>query len=196
MFLESHKNRFREWFMEKAEGKSAKWWLAIISLSESSFFPIPVDPFLMAVLVVDRKRWLFYSLFVSGFSVLGGVLGYLIGFLFFEFIGVALVNFYHLQDELQTVSGLFAENVFWSTFVAAFTPIPYKIITISAGLFKVDFITFLVASIIGRSLRYLIVGFSMKVFGRQIAKIVFKYFNIISMVIVLLIVVYILIQVF
>lgn len=186
--------KFKEYFLKKVESPAVVWWLSIISFIESSFFPIPPDPFLMASLLKDQKKWLRYSLIVSFTSVLGGIFGYFIGFVLFETVGEWLVRTYDLKDELQKVTELFNQNVFWTLFVAAFTPIPYKIFTITAGLLKVNLFIFIIASIIGRSMRFIFVGLIMKMFGAQISGFVFKYFNSLTLVIGIVFVVYIIIQ--
>jgi len=190
-----YKDKFHSWFLEKAEGDKARWWLGIVSFTESSVFPIPPDPLLMAVLMIRRECWIHYSLLVSISSVLGGVLGYLIGFFVFATVGAPIVEFYGLESELQKVTELYSNNAFLAVFTAAFTPIPYKIFTLTAGLFKVNFWVFLVASILGRSIRFFIVGYLMNVFGERIGKLVYKYFNVVSLLVVLIIVLYILFKV-
>lgn len=196
MFLNKYEEKIKVWFSRCAEGSCGTRWLAIISFSESSFFPIPPDPFLMAILLVQRHRWFFFSMIVIVFSVLGGIFGYFIGLVFYETVGRALVDFYHLEEEVQTISQLFADHAFWTMFTAAFTPIPYKVFTISAGLFNVNFFIFVLASVIGRGLRYLIVGLIMKFFGERLGQVVFKYFNTSLLLVVLCVIAYTLIKVF
>lgn len=194
MFFENLKKKTYIWFDRQAHKPSAKWWLALISFTESSFFPIPPDPFLVATLIMNRSAWFLYSFLVSSASVLGGVFGYAIGFWFFALFGEKIVDLYSLQDEMKVVSELFADNTFWTIFTAAFTPIPYKLFTLSAGLFKVNFIAFLFASILGRFIRFMSIGYIMKVFGETIGKIVFKYFNLFSFFVLVVVAVYILLQ--
>ncbi|MFT5179707.1 MAG: membrane protein YqaA with SNARE-associated domain [Candidatus Paceibacteria bacterium] len=192
MIFSKFHEKIKNWFLKNAESSNAKWWLGIISFTESSFFPIPPDPFLIAVLMIKKQCWLHYSILVAVTSVLGGIFGYFIGFWFFELAGQPLVDIYNLQEPFDIVTNLFKDNTFWTTFVAAFTPIPYKIFTIAAGFSKVNFVVFVIASIIGRGIRYLIIGYIMKVFGEKIGKLVFKYFNILTILILILIVIYIL----
>jgi len=191
MFLSNTKEKIHQWFTQKAQGKSAPWWLSIISFTESSFFPIPPDPFLIAVLIVKRNAWLKYSLLVAFMSVLGAIFGYVIGYSFYELFGQPLVDFYSLHEELEKVATLFNNNTFWTMFVAAFTPIPFKLFTIAGGLFKVNIFTFVVASVLGRGIRFLIIGYLMKVFGKKIGELIFKYFNIGSIIILVLILGYV-----
>lgn len=194
MIIDKHKEKMHNWFEKQASKPSVKWWLAIISFTESSFFPIPPDPFLIAALIAKREAWKLYSFIVSFSSVLGGVFGYAIGFWLFAYIGQPLVNAYGLQEEVIKVGHLFADNTFWTVFTAAFTPIPYKIFTISAGLFKVNIFIFIIASILGRSIRFYVIGYIMKVFGEKIGKLIFKYFNILTLILLLVILFYIFIK--
>ena len=145
-------------------------WLAVIAFTESSFFPVPPDPFLMLAIFSKPKKWLKYVSLVTTFSILGGILGYLIGMFFFDFVGEVLINTYSLHEEFDTVQDLFLNNAFWSIFVSAFTPFPYKIFTISAGLFGVNIFTFVIASVLGRGLRFSVVGSVSYLFGKKIAK--------------------------
>lgn len=178
--LNDFKIKIRDWSIEHIHGTRAKFWLAIFSFSEASFFLIPPDIFLVAILAVSAQRWIFYSAFTTVFSVLGGILGYVLGALFFDTLGESIISFYNLQEQMLFVAEKFSDNAFWAIFISALTPIPYKVFTISAGFFKIDFATFMIASILGRGIRFFAVGFIMKKFGKPIMSYIFKYFDIIS----------------
>jgi membrane protein YqaA with SNARE-associated domain len=124
---------------DQSSEKRVDFTLGGISFAESSFFPIPPDFFIFPLVVKKPERWLRISIIVTIFSVLGGVVGYFIGFYFYEFAGKPLVSFYGLQDEMNTVGGLFNKNAFLAIFTAAFTPIPYKVFTIAGGFFEINF---------------------------------------------------------
>jgi len=190
MFLNNLREKIVAWFMHHAEGPRAKWILGLISFTESSIFPIPPDPFLIALLMVKKRQWVFYTTLVVITSVLGGLFGYLIGLLFFDFFGAPVVSLYHLEPQLESSRILFNDNAFWAIFTAAFTPVPYKIFTIASGLFQINLIVFIVASILGRGIRYFIIGFLMHLFGDSMAKVFIKYFNIITILAVLAIIFY------
>ena len=160
--------RLKEWAVKHVTGTRAKFWLAILSFSEASFFVIPPDVLLIAVLAVSAERWVYHSSLVTIFSVLGGLAGYLIGFSFFDIFGQSLIDFYNLQEQMNLVAMKFSDNAFLAIFFSALTPIPYKVFTISAGFFKINLIIFIVASIIGRALRFFVVGYIMRRFGKQI----------------------------
>jgi membrane protein YqaA with SNARE-associated domain len=192
MLLNEQTNKLKNWFVENSDSKKSQWLLGIISFTESSFFPIPPDPFLMASLLFKQNRWIYYSSLVTITSVLGAMFGYLVGHLFNEFVVEVLVKYYKFEDEFNKVAELFGNNTFWTMFISAFTPIPFKVFTISGGIFGVNLLVFIIASILGRGLRFFIIGFFMKVFGERLGKIVFKYFNLITIIILVLVIVYLL----
>lgn len=191
--LDSLKDSMINWVREHADTPKAKWTLVGVAFTESSFFLVPPDLLLIAMVLAVPNRWRRFAGWTTIASVAGGVLGYLIGWLFFETIGRPIVDLYHLYDEMATVSALFAKNNFWVIFSAAFTPIPYKVFTLSAGLFRVDFMTFLVASILGRGIRFYLVGWLVENYGEKVGGLLYKYFNIISLVVVVVIALLILI---
>ncbi len=182
-FLARTRDKIRNWVVKHAEGPRAKIWLAAISFAEASFFPIPPDILLIAILLVKSKHWFFYASLTTLFSVLGGVLGYFIGVLFFDTVGEFLVSFYHLEDEMLVVRGYFSDNAFTAIFLAAFTPIPFKVFTITAGLFKINLLVLIVASVLGRGARFFAISYVLRRYGKQIEGFVYKYFNIFSCVV-------------
>ena len=175
--LQKTKEQIEDWITNRAHSRSAKIWLFIFSFTESSFFIIPPDVFLLAILINNGTRWVYYASLTTIASVFGGLLGYLIGFAFFDLIGQFIINTYHLQSQMIVVSEMFSNNAFWTIFISAFTPIPFKVFTISAGFFKINLGVFIIASTIGRGMRFFVVGYIVKLFGKQMARNVFKYFN-------------------
>lgn len=187
--LKTIKEALREWTVRHAEGRNAKWWLFGLAFAESSFFPIPPDVLLGAILMTrERVRAFFYAMITTVGSVLGGFFGYAIGYFFFQTIGVWIVSTYHLEAQMETVRTLFIDNAFFAIFVAAFTPIPYKVFTIAAGLFSINLPVFVVASILGRGGRFFAVAGVMRFFGGHIARIVYRYFNLVSLIVALVII--------
>lgn len=185
--IQTLKDWLRDWMVRHAEGKRAKWWLFGIAFAESSFFPIPPDFLLIAILMTqERARAFFYAGLTTLGSVLGGIFGYAIGFFFFKTVGVWMVGVYHLEEQMLVVQKLFADNAFFAIFTAAFTPIPYKVFTIAAGLFNINLVTFIVASIIGRAGRFFLVATVMRFFGKHFANVLYRYFNIITIIVTLL----------
>lgn len=182
-FLNNTKERIRSWSVQHAEGPHAKPWLSILSFSEASFFPIPPDVLLIAMLLANKARqWIYLAFLTTTFSVLGGILGYGIGFFFFDIFGDTIISFYGLEDSFLYLKNIFDGAAFWTIFVAAFTPIPYKIFTITAGLFNINFLIFLVASVLGRGIRFFAISFILKLYGEKIANVLYKYFNIFSFI--------------
>jgi len=184
----SLREKLIDWSVRHTTGTKAKLWLGILSFSEASFFLVPPDVLLIAILVSNTQKWVYYASFATVFSVLGGLFGYLIGFLFFDFLGEPLIALYSLQDSIKIVAEQFNNSAFLTIFLSAFTPIPYKLFTISAGFFKINIFSFITASILGRGMRFFAVSFFMKKFGARATKYLFKYLDVFSVAVVVLIV--------
>ena len=183
-FIERQKNKWAKWFFSKAHGPHVKWWLAFISFTESVILPLPTAAFLVPVLMAGTKRWLYYATFTTLFSVLGGIVGYFIALFFFDVIGIKIIEFYSLGEQLEDVKALYDGNAFFVNFVGAFTPIPYKLFVFASGFLKSSFIAFLAASILGRGLQFFLIGYVMHLFGGRITKIFLQYFNIIVLILI------------
>lgn len=184
-FIEEQKNKWYKWVQDRAETRVVKFWLGFISFTESIILPIPTAAFLLAIYGAGAKRWYHYALFTTIFSVLGGVVGYFVGLFFFDAVGLRIVDFYHLGAELEQAKTSYGDNAFWVTFVAAFTPIPYKIFTLSAGFLKINILSFVIASILGRGLQFYLIAFVMKRYGDAATKLFLKYFNYVALLIAL-----------
>lgn len=176
------------WTLHWAKTPQAPVALFSIAFIESSFFPIPPDILLIAMVVAKRERWWKDALICTAGSVLGALLGYAIGWGFYESVGKFIVQTYHLEKYIETVGRLFADNAFWAVFTAAFTPIPYKVFTIAAGLFRISIPVLIIASIFGRAGRFFLVALALRLFGKKIEKTIEKYFDIFSLAFVALIV--------
>lgn len=177
-----------DWTIHWAKTKQAPYALFGVAFVESSFFPVPPDVLLIAMVVADKKKWWRFAAICTLGSVCGALLGYAIGWWFYEIVGKFIVNTYHLENIVALVEKKYAENAFLTVFTAAFTPIPYKVITIAAGLFKISLGILIVASIIGRAARFFLVALALFIFGEKISKSIEKYFDIISIVFMLLLV--------
>lgn len=140
--------------------KYSDWILAAISFSESVFAPIIIDPFLIALILAKRESWLKYVVISIIFSVLGGLFGYLLGLIFFDFIGKWVIDFYGFQEQFASMSKNLDANGFVFVLLGALTPIPYKLVAIASGLVQVNFLTFVFASVVGRILRLGLVGWA------------------------------------
>lgn len=169
--------RLYDWVLHWAQTPYGGWALFWLALCESSFFPIPPDILLIALAVAVPRKSLKYALICSVGSVIGGCLGYLIGWQFMESIGVKIVEFYGLQDKVADIELLYRRYDAWAVAIAGFTPIPYKVFTISAGVFKINFAVFFIASLISRSLRFFLLGGLIYIFGPNIQSFIERYFN-------------------
>ncbi len=174
------------WTMHWAKTPQAPFALFGIAFIESSFFPIPPDVLLIAMVVATRKKWLRNATICTIGSVAGALFGYFIGWGLYKTIGKVIVNTYHLQPAMDLVGRKYAENAFLTVFTAAFTPIPYKVITIAAGLFHISILTLIVASIIGRAGRFFLVAGALRIFGDKIEKSIEKYFDLFSIIFIAL----------
>lgn len=179
--------RLYDWVLHWAETPYGAWALGILSFAESSFFPIPPDVLLLALGLSIPKRAFWYALICSVASVLGGALGYYIGYELHDF-GMKLLKLYGYTDKFETLAGTFRQHNFLAVLIAAITPIPYKVFTITAGYVKADFFTFLLASAIGRSTRFFAEAGILYFFGKPAKKFIDKYFNIISILFLVLLI--------
>lgn len=151
-----------------AESKHANKVLAFVSFVESSFFPIPPFVIIIAMLTKEKKpSWIKLALIGMVSSVLGGIFAYFIGMFFYGYIGLPLVRFYGIENEVAYLGTLFKDHVFVTIVLASISPIPYKVFTISAGLFSVNFVSFVLASILGRSLRFFTVAYVSHRYGAK-----------------------------
>lgn len=166
-----------EWFQTRATSKHAEAWLAIMSFSESSFFLIPPDILLIAILSASAGRWVHYALVTTVSSVAGAVFGYLLGLYVFEPIVQPLVQLYGLTEEFAHVGVLYQSSTFLAVFMAAFTPIPFKVFVLSGGFFAVPFIPFILASILGRGMRFFLVAWIAHRFGPKSAELALRHMD-------------------
>lgn len=180
--------RLKAWVEGYADKPHAEWALFAIAFMESSFFPIPPDVLLIAMAVIVPAKAFRYALVCTAGSVLGGIFGYFIGWAFFETIGQPILQFYGAMGHYETVRQLYGEHAFWAIFTAAFTPIPYKVFTIAAGTFEISLATLVAASMLGRAGRFFIVAALFYFFGAPIKKFIDKYFEILTVVFLVLLV--------
>ncbi len=180
--------------LDLAAHKSSKYYLAIVSFIESSFFPIPPDVMVIPMVISKKNDFIKIFLITTIFSVLGGILGYLIGAFFFEF-GAHIMSFYGYEDKLSKIKeNLVNSNGFYAwlgvLFLAGFTPLPYKVFTIASGLIGFNFLVFVLISLISRGLRFFIVSYLSYKFGdlfnEYMDKHGSKWFTIIGILIVII----------
>lgn len=155
----------QKWLKTKAASRYATWWLGLFSFSDSSFSPIPPDPVLATLSYVNQKKWLHYAAIATVTSLLGGLFGYALGIWFQIPVLSLFENHLGLAQEIDNVAQMYRDNAAWSIFVAAFTPIPFKVFTVSAGIFEISLLLFLTVSAVGRFLRFAAVSYVSARFG-------------------------------
>ena len=180
--------------LDLAANKSSKYYLAIVSFVESSFFPIPPDAMIIPMVISKKNDFIKIFLITTIFSVLGGMLGYLIGAFFFDF-GSQIMSFYGYENKLSNIKeNLVNSDGFYAwlgiLFLAGFTPLPYKVFTIASGLISFNFFIFIVISLVSRGLRFFIVSYLSYKFGNLFTEFMekhgSKWFTIIGLLIVII----------
>jgi len=169
--------RLYNWTLLWAERPGGSWALFCIAVMESSFFPVPPDVLLLALCVgAPRKSFRFAAICAAG-SVVGGALGYAIGWGAWHAVQGIFIPHIFSQEIFDKVQHLYQGNAFLAVLTAAFTPIPYKVFTIAAGVFDVNFLVFMFASLVGRSARFILVAGTIYIFGAKVKALVEKYFD-------------------
>lgn len=176
------------WVVKWAGSKYAEGALFGISFAESSFFPIPPDPLLIAMVISQPSKFLRFALICTTASVFGGVFGYIIGVGLFETVGKWVLDVYNLHEQFAFVGAQYAGNAFVAIFTAAFTPIPFKVFTIAAGVFQVNIVVFLLSAILGRGARFFLVAYLMHHFGQRYKDVIEKYVDVFSLVFVVILI--------
>ncbi len=180
--------RLYDWVLEWMQTPYGVWVLFVVAVAESSFFPIPPDVFLMALCISSPKRSFRYAGICAIGSVLGGIVGYGLGFWFMDAIGTRIIDLYGFADKYQIVQDLYREYDAWAVGAAGFTPLPYKLFTITAGAFRIDFPTFVLVSFVARSARFAIVAGLIYKFGAPIRTFIEKYLNLLSVLFLVLLI--------
>ena len=151
-----------------AGSRRAPLWLAMVSFAESSFFPVPPDVLLIPMALARPDRAWRYAAICTAASVVGGMLGYYIGYALYEQVAAPLVQFYHYEAGMQAFRDGFAANGAWIILLKGLTPIPYKIVTITSGLARFDFGVFVAASVITRGGRFFMLAWLVRRYGAPI----------------------------
>lgn len=172
--------RLYDWVLLWAETPYAALALFLLALSESFFFPIPPDVLLIVLSIGAPKKSFKFALICSVGSVIGGCIGYIIGWQFMSGIGERIITFYGLNQKFDYIGELYRAYDAWAIGIAGFTPIPYKVFTISAGVFKINLWVFIVASVVSRSARFFLVGGLIYFFGPRIQSFIDHYFNLLA----------------
>lgn len=180
--------RLYDWVLHWAETPYGTPALFILAFAESSFFPVPPDVLLMALSLSINKRAFRYATVCTIGSVLGGIFGFFLGYQFWE-IGRGILFQYIDPQRLESVRIYFQQYEAWAVAIAGFTPIPYKVFTISAGFFRVDFPIFVIASVLSRGARFFLVSGLIFYFGPSIRGFIDRYFNALTFIFVILLVI-------
>lgn len=180
-----------DWVLNLSTKPNSHYSISILSFSEAFFFPIPPDVLLIPLCLGNRKKSWNFALLCSVFSILGGLVGYYVGkMLWWNIPGIEYSYLANLfmeyipgvnEDGFYNIKKLYDEWDFWIVFTAGFTPIPFKLITISAGTFNINLVMFVFASIISRSARFFLLASLIKIYGESIRLFIDKYFNILAM---------------
>lgn len=182
------KNIYNRILLISAKPK-AEIFLGSIAFIESSFFPIPPDLLLLPMALARPLKWIRLAIIATFFSVLGGVFGYFIGVFLWDTIGQSIIDFYHLENQFDVFRNNYNEKGALIVFIAGFTPIPYKLITISSGGMHLDLMTFIVASLLSRGARFFILTGIIRIFGDTAKKIIDKYFGMLTLIIGLIVII-------
>lgn len=177
MFILKFVRDVYDWMGSKAESPFALAWFFFLFLIESCIFFIPVDPLLILFCIQENKKAYLYATIATCASVMGGLFGYMIGFLMWGAVGPKLIGvlfsqqtFLHLIDQYKLYQN-------WAVLIAGFTPVPYKAITISAGFCHLPIVPFIIYSFIARGARFFLVAGLIKIWGPTIKILIDKYFN-------------------
>ena len=167
--------RVYDWTMSFAANRNAMWALFIISFIESSVFPIPPDILLVPMILAARdKAWKIAGVCTLA-SVLGGIAGYGIGYFLYESIGLPLLELYGKADKFAEFQNMYNEWGAWVVAMGGVTPFPYKVITIASGVTHLDMVTFIVASVLSRGVRFYLEALLLWYFGDPIRDFVERY---------------------
>ncbi len=186
------------WVLSLSRKKNSNYSISVLSFSESIFFPIPPDVLLIPLCLGNRHKSFYFAFLCTISSIIGGIIGYYIGkVLWWNDPGIeysSFANFFFkyipglTTESFNNIKRLYDDWNFWIIFTAGFTPIPFKLITISSGTFNINFFMFIFASIIGRGTRFFLLASLIWIFGEKIRLFIEKYFNLLALVFTILLV--------
>ncbi|MDX1737641.1 MAG: YqaA family protein [Alphaproteobacteria bacterium] len=172
--------RLYDWTMEMAAHPHALWFLALVAFAESSFFPIPQDVMMIPMILAAREKAFKIALVATIASVLGGGAGYMIGSGLYDVVGRPIIEFYGYGQKFDTFQGWYTQWGEWIVAAGAFTPIPYKVITIASGVAEMDIASFLSVSVVGRGLRFFALALLLWWFGDKIRNLIEQRFGLMT----------------
>lgn len=168
--------------------KDAVWWMAGISFAESSFFPLPPDVMLVPMCLSEPKKLWRYTNICALASLIGGLFGYAVGFYLFESVGRLIIDFYNAQDSFQRFQDMFAEFGPWFLILKGVTPIPYKLLTITAGFAHLDLTVFILCSIVARFSRFYMIAILLHFYGPQVRDIIEKRLMLVTTILLVIVI--------
>ncbi len=180
--------RLYDWVLHWADTPHAAAALFLLSFAESSFFPIPPDVLLIALVLGARSRWWRLATLCTLGSVAGGIAGYAIGAFLMDAVGNRIIQFYHAEQHYERVKTLYHQYDYWIVFLAAFTPIPYKVFTIASGALGMNLLGFSIVSLVGRGARFFLVAMLLYRFGPSMKRFIDRYFDWLSLLFAVLLI--------
>ena len=177
-----------DWTMAKAAHRHAVWWLALFAFVEASFFPVPPHPLLGLMCLAEPKKAIRFAAVATIASVIGGLLGYAIGYALYDTIGQQLLDLLGLAKSFPVAACYLREYGAEIIMIKGATPIPFKLLTITAGFIHMDLATFVLASVVSRSISFMIVGLLFRLFGAPIKRFIDRYLGWVTIGFVVLVV--------
>ncbi len=172
--------RLYDWTLDKAAHPHAQWWLALFSFVEASFFPIPPHPLLGLMCLAEPKKALRFAAVATLASVAGGLLGYAIGWGLYDTVGTQVLAWLGLTESFPQAVCYLNEYGFWLFVAKGATPIPFKLLTITAGFMGMGLVLFLLGSLVSRAISFMIVGVLFRLFGAPIKRFIDKYLGLVT----------------
>jgi membrane protein YqaA with SNARE-associated domain len=169
-----------DWTLAKAAHPHAEWWLAMFSFVEASFFPIPPHPLLGLMCLAEPQKAIRFAVIATLSSVAGGLLGYAIGWGLYDTVGTELLAWLGLTESFPVAVCYLNEYGFWLFVAKGATPIPFKLLTITAGFMGMNLVLFLLGSVVSRAISFMIVGVLFRLFGAPIKRFIDKYLGLVT----------------
>lgn len=177
-----------DWTMEKAAHPHAVWWLGFFSFIESSFFPIPPHPLLGLMCLAEPQRAIRFAVVATLSSVAGALFGYFIGWALYDTVGRQLISVLGMEESFPVAACYLREYDVEAILIAGATPVPFKLLTITAGFVEMALVPFLLASLVARSAMFMSVGILFRVFGAPIKRVIDQYLGTVTTAFVLIVV--------
>lgn len=177
-----------DWMLKMSSSPHAIWFLSLVAFAESSFFPIPPDIMLIPMILATPNKAMHIAGIATIFSVLGGYFGYSIGVFFFDLIAKPILSFYGYMQQFDVFKDYYHQWGGWIVFGAGITPFPYKVITIASGVVHLDLITFTIASVLARGMRFYLVAWLLMKYGAPMKIFIEKNLNLLSIIFLILLI--------